>query len=194
LITLVAGATLLAYALVLLTAGPVAERSNDANLLAMIADAKKTADDAKRAADDARKAADDAKRTADDAAAAANRSSSALGALSSDVQARFSATEALIRKASEDGQARFDAVDRRFLTLEQMVGNIKPPQTPIALSLEQAKEIQRALEARGFRPGPIDGRFGPRTGAAIRAYQTQRADHPAVTGLLTDEQARDLLH
>jgi hypothetical protein len=194
---LVGGAVLLAYALVLLSgARPpalVAEKSNDPALLAMIADAKRTADDAKRAADDAKRTADDAKKAADEAAAGAARNSTALAAFNSDVQGRFSATEALIRKAAEDGQARFDAIDRRFLALEQMVGNIKPPPPPMPLTLEQAKDIQRALQMRGFRPGPIDGRFGPRSGMAIRAYQAQRGDHPAVTGILTHEQIRDLL-
>jgi hypothetical protein len=189
-VLLVGGATLLTYAFVLLAGpragAPVAEKPNDAALLALIADARRTADDAKRAADDA-------KKTADDAAAAASRNSTALAAFTSDVQARFSATEALIRKAADDGQARFDAIDRRFAALEQMVGNIKPPPPPMPLSLEQAKDIQRALQMRGFRPGKIDGVFGPRSGAAIRAYQSQRSDHPAVTGILTHEQVRDLL-
>jgi hypothetical protein len=191
------GAALLAYALVLLTGGrppaPAADKPNDPALLAMIADAKRTADDAKKTADDAKKAADDAKKAADDAATAAARSGTALAALSSDVQTRFGATEALIRKTAEDEQARFDAIDRRFQSLEQTVGNIKPPVPPVELSLEMAKDIQRTLQTRGFRPGPIDGVFGPRTAAAIRAYQTRRGDRPAVTGILNDDQVRDLL-
>lgn len=181
-VMLVGGAVVLAYAL-LLTGGrrsaPAADKPNDSDLLAMIADAKRTADDAKKAADDA--------------AAAATGNSTALAAFTSDVQTRFSATEALIRKAAEDEQARFDAIDRRFLSLEQTVGNIKLPMSPIELSLEMAKDIQRTLQARGFRPGPIDGVFGPRTAAAIRAYQTRRGDRPAVTGILNDDQVRDLL-
>lgn len=40
-------------------------------------------------------------------------------------------------------------------------------------------EIQRQLAALGFDPGPIDGIIGPRTRAAIRAFQTSR-------GLLVD--------
>lgn len=31
--------------------------------------------------------------------------------------------------------------------------------------------LQTILEARGFDPGPIDGIFGPRTEAAVKAYQ-----------------------
>src|SRR5579863_1601358 len=159
---LAGGAVLFVYVMVLLTAAPAAKKPEDAALLAMIADAKRTAEDAAKTADDAKKAADDA-------ASAAARNSTALAAFSADLQSRFSATEALIRKVADDGQTRFDAIDRRFLVLEQMVGNIKPPPPPMPLSLEQAKDIQRALQTRGFRPGPIDGVFGPKTGAAIRA-------------------------
>lgn len=32
-------------------------------------------------------------------------------------------------------------------------------------------ELQQALKSAGFNPGPIDGIFGPRTQAALRAYQ-----------------------
>jgi hypothetical protein len=203
-VMLVGSAALLAYALLLLTGSrppaPAADKPNDPALLAMIADAKRTADDAKKTADDAKtaadnakKAADDAKKAADDAAAAATRNNTALAALGSDVQTRFSATEALIRKAAEDEQARFDAIDRRFQSLERTVASIKPPALPIELSLEMAKGIQRTLQTRGFRPGPIDGVFGPRTAAAIRVYQTRRGDHPAITGILNDDQIRDLL-
>ena len=34
-----------------------------------------------------------------------------------------------------------------------------------------AAEVQRELIAAGYNPGPVDGRFGPMTGNAIRAYQ-----------------------
>ncbi len=42
--------------------------------------------------------------------------------------------------------------------------------------------VQRALVARGFNPGPIDGIYGPRTEAAVRAFQ-QSAGLPA-TGVV----------
>jgi putative peptidoglycan binding protein len=35
-------------------------------------------------------------------------------------------------------------------------------------------EIQRALRAAGFDPGPLDGVFGPMTAAAVRSYQAAR--------------------
>lgn len=33
------------------------------------------------------------------------------------------------------------------------------------------KELQRALIARGYEPGRVDGKYGPRTKAAVRAFQ-----------------------
>jgi len=35
----------------------------------------------------------------------------------------------------------------------------------------KVKEIQRALKRAGFDPGPLDGRYGPQTYAAVSAFQ-----------------------
>lgn len=45
--------------------------------------------------------------------------------------------------------------------------------------MTSALEIQRALAARGHDPGPVDGVLGPRTRAAVRAFQ-------AASGLFVD--------
>lgn len=45
--------------------------------------------------------------------------------------------------------------------------------------MTSALEIQRALAARGYDPGPADGVLGPRTRAAVRAFQ-------AASGLVAD--------
>ena len=37
----------------------------------------------------------------------------------------------------------------------------------------RVREVQRRLVRRGYRPGPIDGRFGPRTRAAVIWFQTK---------------------
>ena len=42
--------------------------------------------------------------------------------------------------------------------------------------------LQRRLQRAGFAPGPIDGRFGPRTEHAVVAFQ--RAHHLAVDGIV----------
>lgn len=44
---------------------------------------------------------------------------------------------------------------------------------------EEVREIQTLLAAKGFDPGPADGIFGPRTTAAVIAFQQQE-------GLLAD--------
>lgn len=42
---------------------------------------------------------------------------------------------------------------------------------PPALTVEFVSSLQRALKARGYYHGPIDGVMDARTGAAIRAFQ-----------------------
>lgn len=39
---------------------------------------------------------------------------------------------------------------------------------------EEVKDLQRELIAAGFNPGPVDGWFGPKTQAAVRAFQHSR--------------------
>jgi membrane-bound lytic murein transglycosylase B len=46
------------------------------------------------------------------------------------------------------------------------------------LTNAERKELQILLAKRGFDPGPVDGRIGPRTRAAIRAYQASRGQLP----------------
>ena len=39
-----------------------------------------------------------------------------------------------------------------------------------AATPERVRELQQALTQAGYDPGPIDGKFGPRTKAALRKY------------------------
>jgi peptidoglycan hydrolase-like protein with peptidoglycan-binding domain len=39
------------------------------------------------------------------------------------------------------------------------------------LDRDSVRIVQRALENKGFDPGPIDGRVGPRTRQAVRGFQ-----------------------
>jgi peptidoglycan hydrolase-like protein with peptidoglycan-binding domain len=41
------------------------------------------------------------------------------------------------------------------------------------------KQVQRLLVAHGYRPGSVDGRFGPETVAAIRAFEHDQGLAPA---------------
>jgi hypothetical protein len=42
--------------------------------------------------------------------------------------------------------------------------------TPQSARPERVRELQEALTKAGYDPGPIDGKFGPRTKAALRKY------------------------
>lgn len=51
----------------------------------------------------------------------------------------------------------------------------------------QVEEVQRALQKKGFDSGPIDGRMGPKTRAALREFQ--RAEGLAVSGEVDEKTA-----
>ncbi|HMH50557.1 MAG TPA: peptidoglycan-binding domain-containing protein [Candidatus Acidoferrum sp.] len=50
--------------------------------------------------------------------------------------------------------------------------------------MADTRAAQQALKTQGFDPGPIDGRMGPRTRAALNDYQ--RKNDVPVTGMLDD--------
>ncbi len=59
-----------------------------------------------------------------------------------------------------------------------------PPTAPDSRTIES---VQKDLRSLGYDPGPIDGRLGPRTISAIRAYQANsgaRADGRITAGLV----------
>ena len=43
-----------------------------------------------------------------------------------------------------------------------------------ALTLAERRELQELLGRAGFDPGGVDGRMGPKTVAAVKAFQTAR--------------------
>jgi DNA invertase Pin-like site-specific DNA recombinase len=64
---------------------------------------------------------------------------------------------------------------------------------------ERVRELQRRLRRRGYRPGPIDGRFGPRTRSAVTWFQvkhglprTGRGDALTVTHLRASRPERQV--
>ena len=46
--------------------------------------------------------------------------------------------------------------------------NRRPQRAP---SRERYKQIQQALRDRGYNPGPIDGRWGSKTAAALKRFE-----------------------
>jgi lysozyme len=68
--------------------------------------------------------------------------------------------------------------EERALYLSDLPGMAQQPShvPPIVLDSvdDEIRAMQQALDDAGFDPGPIDGDFGPRTYAAIRAYEARR--------------------
>ena len=52
------------------------------------------------------------------------------------------------------------------------------------MAMTDTRAAQEALKTQGIDPGPVDGRMGPRTRAAISDYQ--RRENLPVTGMLDD--------
>jgi hypothetical protein len=51
-------------------------------------------------------------------------------------------------------------------------------------NIERTKRVQRILSELGYGPGPVDGKLGPKTESAIRAFQ--RAHNFKIDGRITD--------
>ena len=60
----------------------------------------------------------------------------------------------------------------------------------LGLGREQRRRVQSCLKGLGFDPGGMDGVFGPRTRAAIRAWQASRGDEES--GYLDEESSNRL--
>jgi len=59
-----------------------------------------------------------------------------------------------------------------------------------AKAAEDVKKLQEALKAKGHDPGPVDGIVGPKTRAALKAFQ--EASGLKATGQLDDQTAEKL--
>ena len=102
-----------------------------------------------------------------------------------------------------------DAAVRRFQTARGLAADgIVGPRTgpalrapaPLALGAgsnhthgsDRVRALQRQLRALGAHPGPLDGRFGPRTAAAVRRFQ--HAHRLAADGIVGPNTTRQLAH
>ena len=85
-----------------------------------------------------------------------------------------------------------DAYYENLATFETAAGagpdDLEPPRPAAATNL--VRRIQDGLTNQGFYLGPLDGRYGPQTKAAIKAYQKSADMKP--DGKATEQLARDI--
>lgn len=90
------------------------------------------------------------------------------------------------------GDARSDTYLQNLATFETAAGvgpeDIEPSAPKAATNL--VRRIQKGLADQGFYFGPLDGRYGPQTSAAIQAYQ--KSAELKADGKATEQLARDL--
>jgi len=68
------------------------------------------------------------------------------------------------------------AWDKTKATTKDAAHKVKDAVTPDKEKAEMAVDVrgaQQALRSKGFDPGPVDGRMGPRTTAAVRDFQSK---------------------
>ena len=90
------------------------------------------------------------------------------------------------RTAGQDAPASADGTD----SVDRRAPDGPAVETELGLNRRARRLIQQGLLAEGFDPGPADGLLGPRTRAALRAWQSARG--AAATGFLNSESAAAL--
>jgi hypothetical protein len=80
-------------------------------------------------------------------------------------------------KTSDTAGGKMDrAWDKTKATTKEVKDKVKDAVTPNKEKAEMAVDVrgaQQALRDKGFDPGPVDGRMGPRTSSAIRDFQSK---------------------
>ena len=81
-----------------------------------------------------------------------------------------------VRAGETTGSKMDRAWDKTKATTKEVGTKVKDAVTPDKEKGELAVDVrgaQQALRDKGFDPGPVDGRMGPRTAAAVREFQSK---------------------
>ena len=81
-----------------------------------------------------------------------------------------------VRAGETTGSKMDSAWDKTKATTKEVGTKVKDAVTPDKEKGEMAVDVrgaQQALRDKGFDPGPVDGRMGPRTAAAVREFQSK---------------------
>ena len=81
-----------------------------------------------------------------------------------------------VRAGETTGSKTDSAWDKTKAKTKEVGTTVKDAVTPNKEKAEMAVDVrgaQQALRDKGFDPGPIDGRMGPRTAAAVREFQSK---------------------
>ena len=117
----------------------------------------------------------------------------AAGADPGPVDGRFGpATEAAVRRFQSAHGLAVDGIvgSRTMPVLRAPVPLARGAGTGVTRGSERVRALQRHLHTLGVEPGPVDGRYGPRTEAAVRRFQA--AHGVAVDGIVGPHTARRL--
>jgi peptidoglycan hydrolase-like protein with peptidoglycan-binding domain len=109
---------------------------------------------------------------------------SGVGSSGTDQQPKES-TQPDSASKSERTKEQMGAYDRMKRDGEMRSHNGRHARIGQTMSMEEARAAQEALRTKGFDPGPVDGKFGPRTTQALRDFQKQEGLR--VTGRLDGE-------
>ena len=105
----------------------------------------------------------------------------------------FAADESVKDKAKDKMDTAKDKVGNAWDKTKEKTGEVKDKIKEKVTGKkgdDDVSKAQQALTDKGFNPGPIDGKMGPKTKAAITEFQTK--EHLKVSGRL-DKETKDKL-